>query len=144
MSSHALFVRAPLALGAPRGALPLGGIFGGLAALGCAAVGLLGLDHLGFTVCIFRVATGVPCATCGATRALGRLFRLDLGGAFLMNPLVTLGTLGLLVWAAFDLALLPARRALRLGIAPAWQPTVRVLVVLLVLLNWAFLIFTSR
>ena len=144
MSSHALFVRAPLALEAPRGALPLGGIFGAIAALGCAAVGLLGLDHLGFTVCIFRLTTGVPCATCGATRALGRLFRLDLAGALFMNPLVTLGTLGLLVWGAVDLALLPTRRALRLGIAPAWQPSVRVLVVALVLLNWSFLIFTSR
>lgn len=144
MSSHPLFLRAPLALEAPRGALPLGGIFGGFAALGCAAVGLLGLDHLGFTVCIFRLTTGVPCATCGATRALGRLFRLDLAGALLMNPLVTLGTLGLLVWGAFDLALLPTRRALRLGIAPAWQSTVRALALVLVLLNWAFLILASR
>ena len=144
MSSQALFVRAPLAFQAPRGALPLGAIFGGFAALCCAAVGLLGLDHLGFTVCIFRLTTGVPCATCGATRALGRLFRLDLAGALLMNPLVTLGTLGLLVWGAVDLALVPTRRALRLGVAPAWQPTVRVVVVFLLLLNWAFLIFTAR
>lgn len=144
MSSPALFLRAPLALGAPRGALPLGGIFGGLAAVACAAVGVLGLDHLGFTVCFFRLATGVPCATCGATRALGRLFRLDLAGAFVMNPLVALGTVGLLIWGAADLALLPTRRALRLGIAPAWQPTVRVLAVVLVLLNWAFLVFASR
>ena len=61
-----------------------------------------------------------------------------------MNPLVALGTLGLLAWGAADLALLPTRRALRLGIAPAWQPTVRVLAVVLVLLNWAFLVFASR
>ena len=144
MSAHALFVRAPLAFEAPRGALPLGGIFGGFAALGCVAVGLLGLDHLGFTVCIFRLTTGVPCATCGATRAFGRLFRLDLAGALLMNPLVTLGTLGLLAWGAVDLVLLPTRRALRLGVAPAWQASVRVLVVVLVVLNWAFLVATSR
>jgi Protein of unknown function (DUF2752) len=144
VSSHALFVRPPIALQAPRGALPLGAIFGGLAALGCAAVGLLGLDHLGFTVCFFRLATGIPCATCGATRAFGRLFRFDLWGALAMNPLVALGTLGLLVWGAADLALLPTRRALRLGIAPAWQPAVRILAVVLVLLNWAFLVFASR
>ena len=43
-----------------------------------------------------------------------------------MNPLVALGTLGLLAWGLADLVLLPTRRALRLGIAPAWQPTVRV------------------
>jgi uncharacterized protein DUF2752 len=144
VSTQALLVRSPVALEAPRGALPLGALFGGLAALGCAAVGLLGLDHLGFTVCIFRLATGLPCVTCGATRAFGRLSRFDLGGAFFMNPLVTLGTLGLFAWGALDLALLPTRRALRLGIAPAWQNAVRLLVVALVLLNWAFLILTSR
>ena len=124
--------------------MPLGGIFGGLAALGCAVVGLLGLDQLGFTVCIFRLTTGLPCATCGATRALGRLLRLDLAGALLMNPLVTLGTLALVAWGLLDLALLPTRRALRLGVAAAWQPTVRVVVVALVLLNWAFLILVGR
>ena len=144
MSADALFMRAPLALAAPRGALPLGGIFGACAALGCVAVGLLGLDQLGFTVCIFRLTTGVPCATCGATRALGRLYRLDLAGALVMNPLVTLGTLGLVAWGAVDLALLPTRRALRFGVAPAWQPTVRDLAVALFLLNWAFLVATSR
>jgi len=144
VSSEALLFRPPLELEAPRGALPLGGIFGGFAALGCVAVGFLGLDHLGFTVCIFRLTTGLPCATCGATRALGRLFRLDLAGALLMNPLVALGTIALLAWGLIDLALLPTRRALRLGVAAAWQTTVRIVVVALVLLNWAFLIFTGR
>ena len=124
--------------------MPLGGIFGGLAALGCAVVGFFGLDQLGFTVCIFRLTTGLPCATCGATRALGRLFRLDLAGALLLNPLVTLGTLALVAWGLLDLALAPTRRALRLGVAAAWQPTVRVVVVALVLLNWAFLILVRR
>lgn len=144
MSTQALLVRSPVAFEAPRGALPLGAIFGGLAALGCAAVGLLGLDHLGFTVCVFRLGTGLPCLTCGATRAFGRLFHLDLAGAFFMNPLVTLGTLGLFVWGVLDLALLPTRRAVRLGIDPAWQNPARLFAFVLVLLNWAFLIFTSR
>jgi hypothetical protein len=144
VSSEAVFVRRPFAVAAPQGALPLGAIFGGCAAVGCAAVGLLGLDHLGFTVCIFRLTTGLPCVTCGATRSLGRLFRHDLAGALLMNPLVAIGTLALLAWGLADLALLPTRRALRLGIAPAWQPTVRLVVVVLVLSNWAFLIATGR
>lgn len=144
MSSEALLFRPPLEFEAPRGALPLGGIFGGFAALGCVAVGLFGLDHLAFTVCIFRLTTGLPCATCGATRAFGRLFRLDLAGALLMNPLVTLGTLAVVAWGLVDLALLPTRRALRLGVAKVWQPTVRILVIAAVLLNWAFLIFTGR
>jgi hypothetical protein len=129
---------------APRGAMPHGAVFGGLTAVACAAVGLLGLDHIGLTPCFFRLATGLPCPTCGSTRAFGRLFHLDLPGAFLMNPLTTVAALALLLWGALDLTLLPGRRALRVSLAPALHNKARFLILALVLLNWAFLLFAGR
>ena len=129
---------------AQRGVLPLGAVFGGLTALACGAVGLLGLDHIGLTPCFFRLATGLPCPTCGSTRALGRLFHLDLPGAFLMNPLAAVSALALILWGLVDLALLPGRRALRASLAPALHNPARVLIVALLLLNWAFLLFAGR
>ena len=51
------------------GAVPLGAILGGILVLAAAAVGLLHLDALPFTVCVFKLTTGLPCLTCGSTRA---------------------------------------------------------------------------
>jgi Protein of unknown function (DUF2752) len=129
---------------APRGAMPLGAVFGGITALACGAVGLLGLDHIGITPCFFRLATGLPCPTCGSTRAFGRLFHLDLPGALLMNPLAAVSALVLLLWGALDLTLLPGRRALRASLAPPFHNKARFLIVALVLVNWAFLLFARR
>jgi hypothetical protein len=41
--------------------------------------------------CPFKAYTGLPCATCGGTRALAALCRLDFLGAIRFNPLVVLG-----------------------------------------------------
>ncbi len=144
MSAPALLPSSRLSLYTRSGALPLGALFGGITALGCATVGLLGLDHLGPTFCLFRLTTGLPCPTCGATRALGRLAHLDLAGAFVMNPLMAAGALLLLLWGLLDLALLPTRRALRLAVPAPWHGTVRLLVVVALVLNWAFLLFVRR
>lgn len=38
--------------------------------------------------CVFRSVTGIPCPTCGITRATFSLLRLDLQGAFDNHPLV--------------------------------------------------------
>src|SRR3954463_93827 len=38
--------------------------------------------------CAFKMITGLPCATCGGTRALAALGRLDLLSALRFNPMV--------------------------------------------------------
>jgi hypothetical protein len=133
-----------LRLRAVPDALPLGAILAGTFVLAGAAVGLLRLDTLPFTVCVFKLTTGLPCLTCGSTRALGRLFHGDLHGAFLMNPLAATGALALIPWAAADLLLMFRGRAARLELAPATAQAARVLVVALALANWAYLIAAGR
>jgi hypothetical protein len=93
---------------------------------------------------MFKVVTGLPCPTCGATRVFGRLAHLDLLGAFAMNPLMALGALGLLAWGLVDLVLLPARKAARLRLPEPWHNPVRVLVVGAVLVNWTYLLLAQR
>jgi hypothetical protein len=117
---------------------PLGLIFAGIAGLAALTVGLLHLDRLPVALCYLKAFTGLPCPTCGSTRALGRLFALDLPGAFAMNPLMTLAAIVVALWAAADLALLPRRRALglewlRLGVQ------LRVAAVVVILANWIYL-----
>ncbi len=135
----------PLArLNTVPGGLPLGAILAGMGVLAAVAVGLLHLDALPITVCFFKLATGFPCATCGTTRALGRLFHGDVAGAFGMNPLAAAGALALLPWAAADLLLMTRRKALRLELGPAGARAARVALVAAVVVNWAYLVAAGR
>lgn len=140
MSAEASLLR----LRTPVGRLPLGAIFGGIGLAATGAVGLLHLDRLGFPVCVLKAVTGLPCPACGGTRALGRLFALDLPGAFAMNPLVTAGALVLVPWAIADLVLLTRGRALDAELAAPLGRGLRVAAVLAVFGNWAWLVASGR
>jgi hypothetical protein len=125
--------------------LPLGAIFLGIAVAGTAAVALLGLDRLPIAVCTFRAVTGLPCLTCGATRAAARLAFGDVAGAFAMNPLATAGALALVPWGIADLALMTRGRALVVEVArPAAAWALRGLAVAAVVVNWAYLVVAGR
>ena len=135
---------APVTLRGEHDAPPLGLIFGTMVLLGSALVTLLHADHLGYTLCVFKLSTGFPCLTCGTTRALARLAHLDVRGALAMNPLTASAALAVLPWGVADLALLPRQRALRVsGRAPGRNPA-RVAVVALARLTWAYLVAAGR
>ena len=61
----------------------LGWKLGGLAGFLCVLLGWYLLE----LPCIPRALTGIPCPTCGLTRAWLCVFRLDLPGAFLQYPM---------------------------------------------------------
>ena len=50
-------------------------------------LGLLVLWYVWDLPCVLRSVTGIPCVTCGMTRAWLCLFRLDIRGAFLQHPM---------------------------------------------------------
>ncbi len=130
-------------LTAERG-FPAGLVLGIGGAAACVAVGLLHLDRIPVSLCLFKRMTGLPCATCGTTRALARLFRLDLAGALGLNPLATLGAFAVALWALLDLALLWRGRALSLDLAPAEARFLRLAAAALFLSNWAYVIAAGR
>ena len=129
---------------AVRGRASLGAIFGGIGVVVAGAVALLHLDRLPFTVCLFKGLTGLPCPTCGSTRAVARLFGLDVAGALAMNPLVTAVAVVIAAWAIVDLALLPSRRSLRLDLSPRLGHLLRALALVAFFLNWVYLILSGR
>jgi hypothetical protein len=133
-----------LRLRAVPGALPLGAVLATIGIVAGLAVGWLHLDHLPFSICVFKALTGWPCPTCGATRALGLLFRGDLPGAFRMSPLATLVAAALLVWGLADLALMPRGRAFAVELSPSLAVPARAAALLALLGNWAYLIAAGR
>ena len=129
---------------AKAGALPLGAIFLAIGTVAAFAVAVLHLDRLPILVCLFRAVTGVPCLTCGATRALGELVAGDVAGAFAMNPLATLGAFALVPWGIGDLALMTRGRALSLEVAPGGARALRMAAFVAVMANWAYLVVAGR
>jgi Protein of unknown function (DUF2752) len=133
-----------LRLRAQPGAAPIGAIFLGIGVLAAAAIELLHLDRLPFSVCFLKAATGIPCPTCGSTRAFAHLATLDFAGAFAMNPLAALGAVLIAAWGLAELALLPRKSALVLDVSPALAPWLRRGVIAILLVNWAWLVAAGR
>jgi hypothetical protein len=108
------------------------------------AVALLGLDRLPLTVCVFKGLTGLPCPTCGSTRAAAALFGLDVAGALALNPVVTVVAVVMAAWALVDLVLLPSRRSLRIEVSPRLGYVLRAAALLAFFLNWVYLLVSGR
>ena len=107
------------------------------------AIGLIWLAlHLPFPRCTFLAITGLPCVTCGATRAAMALVQGDLVAAFWLNPLVFAGMAAVALFDLYALAVLLAR-APRLRVAFPTRRARPVLVAIscgVLLLNWIYLL----
>ena len=136
--------RQPVQVSAVVGAAPLGAIFGGIGLVAALFVGLLHVDRVPLTFCVVKGLSGLPCPTCGSTRAFGRLFELDIAGALGMNPFTTLVAMVIVGWALADLVLLPRRRALRVGLSPAAGRAFRIAILVAFLANWIYLLSAGR
>jgi uncharacterized protein DUF2752 len=131
-------------LAARAGGTPLGAIFLVCGLVIAAVVGVFHLDRVPVTLCMFKVVTGLPCMTCGTTRAFARLFALDPRGAVVMNPLAAAVAIALIPWGVADLLLYPKGRAVALEVSPGVAPALRVAAVTLLAANWAYLIVVGR
>lgn len=114
----------------------------GLLLAGAAMTALaIGCHAAGIRLCLFRRLTGVPCPTCGGTRAALHLLHGAPRSAWAANPLasVLLAFAGLYALAA-SVSLLLTRRLP----VPHATPRVRLwtvgILLALLLLNWGYLI----
>jgi hypothetical protein len=95
----------------------------------------------GLPPCPFRALVGIPCLTCGSTRALLDLARLDLGGAFSWNPLAAVTVILFLVGGLVALGAALAGRGVE---TPRPTPALRAALALAVAANWVFLVAAGR
>jgi uncharacterized protein DUF2752 len=92
--------------------------------------------------CAFHDLTGFPCVTCGATRSAVQFFHGHFHSALLFNPLIFASLCAIGLFDVYAFAVL-ATRAPRLRLAD-WKQTekgaVRILIITLLILNWAYLL----
>jgi hypothetical protein len=119
----------------------LGFLWGGAVLLCAAAAPFAPAVAKGLPPCPFHWLTGLPCATCGGTRALLALSRFDPGAAFLWNPLVTAGALAFALGGLIAFGLALAGREVRV---PGPTLGLRVALTLAVASNWVFLVAAGR
>jgi len=58
-----------------------------------------------YTACFFKMATGLPCPSCGATRSLIEILKGDIAGAVQWNPIgfiLLLLMIALPAWMLYD------------------------------------------
>lgn len=114
----------------------------GAAALACAAAApFASALAAGAPACAFHALAGVPCPTCGGTRALLALARWDAAGAFAWNPLVTLAALAFVAGGLVALGRALYGRGVP-DVAP--RPWLRAAAAAALAANWAFVIVAGR
>ena len=96
--------------------------------------------HLPWPHCNFRALFGIPCFTCGSTRAALGLLQGDLVGAWAWNPLATVVLLAIALFDIYAVAVLVSRAPrLRIAFAGAKWPLLGLLF-LGAALNWVYLL----
>ncbi|MCI0568065.1 MAG: DUF2752 domain-containing protein [Acidobacteria bacterium] len=126
-------------------AVPFPLVFGALAILCTVAAAILvripGAWLLTPLRCPFLALTGLPCPTCGGTRAFAALAGGNLWRALLLNPLVTVTVVGILAAAAGSLwRRLTRRFALRFSLNRREEFALRGALATAAALHWTFLI----
>lgn len=97
------------------------------------------------TGCVFKAGTGVPCPSCGSTRALEALAAGDVMAALAVNPLAVLALAGGMTYLLYAwLAIAGVVRPLRPGwLTPPMPMWLRWGAPLALALNWIYLIVSG-
>jgi hypothetical protein len=92
--------------------------------------------------CFFHHITGLPCPTCGATRAACQFLHGHFADSFRFNPLAFLAYCGIVIFDLYAAVVLLARapRIRLVSLSPNESRFVRAIVVAAFLSNWLYLI----
>lgn len=94
--------------------------------------------------CVFHRVTGVPCLTCGVSRAISSLLAGDIAGMLYFNPLIVLFSAGLVFFSLFKLLEFILSFHLNVRVGRKSALILRVFAVTMIAANWVFLIATGR
>jgi hypothetical protein len=116
-----------------------------LAGLGLLAVVLALLPAGWAPRCFLHTWTGLPCCTCGGTRALRALLAGQVSTAFYLQPLLTALSCAAVAWLLYAVSgPLFGLRRLRVALARRGKLWLLALLLALVALNWGYLLAVRR
>lgn len=94
--------------------------------------------------CIFHELTGLPCLTCGSTRAFTALVDGEVFAALRLQPLFVIGSAIALAIGLRGLAALITGRKLALNVSRQDRLLFRRVLIAAILVNWAYLVGAGR
>jgi hypothetical protein len=100
------------------------------------------LTHL--PPCLFRVMTGIPCLACGGTHCVMALAHFDVTSALRSNPLIGLALMAIIIFSLMVLIGLVIRRRLLISLSVIEKRGLRIGLILLIAINWAYLILVMK
>jgi len=124
------------------GELPLGLIYSAISILVVTGA-RLAEDEVMFNglFCPFKMVFGIPCPTCGVTRACAAVSHLNFAQAFGFNPLMVVSLVGVWIWGMADFyGVFSGGRAPRVEADKSAAGLLRVIAVAAIAFNWAYLI----
>jgi hypothetical protein len=91
----------------------------------------------GHTVCIFKNITNIPCPACGSTRATVLLLHGNIWESILMNPfgiITNILIIGSIFWMIYDI--IKGRETFFVKMKLNWDKRIKILLILIILINW--------
>ncbi len=118
----------------------------GAVGLACLALGGLWARQVGLVPlgCVFKAVTGIPCLTCGASRAALALAHGHPLAAFRLHPLVVVGTAAAAVYVPWALVSSVRPRRLRVHWSAREWRGLRILAWAVLAATWIWLIADGR
>lgn len=93
-----------------------------------------------FGLCGLKLTLGIPCLTCGSTRATIHLLHGNVLSALQMQPLIILVYGSFALWGVISLASFAVGRTVHLDFGAREHRFIKIALVATPFLNWAYLI----
>jgi hypothetical protein len=123
-----------------EGDIEFGMVYGGIAILVLCAAHFLPILSF-FPDCVFHSITGLPCPTCGSTRAVERLAHGDFLSAIAIQPLTSFCFMAAVLYFMYSLgALIRGSCRISITFTDKEGTVLRTTALVIVLTNWLYLI----
>ncbi len=125
------------------GDVPLGALALSLVLLLPLGVWVVQSQYYRPSLCGLKAAVGLPCLTCGSTRATLYLFDGDLMAALAHQPMMMLIYLVFTLWGIVSLGAFAVGKRVRIDLHPRVDLALKIALITIPIANWVYLIWAG-